>query len=128
VVQVDTRGGSGDVDVEEVLNNEGEGLATGTKRKKHSTAPPAIVQFWRIMSGWELPNPAAETMAKDQFGEWLKLSHVLLVMVGGSVEDERLFSQMNYVKNRLRSKLLLYLPALLALESSEDVHNLHVSV
>jgi hypothetical protein len=43
VVQIDTRSGSGDVDLEEVLNSEGDPLAPGTKRKKQSTAPPSIV-------------------------------------------------------------------------------------
>ena len=39
------------------------------------------------------------------YAEWWKLAEVLVVMVGGSVEDERLFSRMNLVKSYLRNLL-----------------------
>jgi hypothetical protein len=73
------------------------------------------------MSGWELHIQALETVARNQFGKWLRLSqvYILLVMVGGSIEDERLFSQMNDVKNRLRSNLLLCLPHCLRLRAQK---------
>ena len=42
---------------------------------------------------------------KVDCSEYLVLAELALVMVPGSVEDERLFSAMNFMKNDLRNKL-----------------------
>ena len=41
----------------------------------------------------------------ERVSEWIKLAELAMVMVGGSVEDERLFSTMDFVKNKLRNRL-----------------------
>lgn len=37
--------------------------------------------------------------------EWIGLAELVFVMVGGSVEDERKFSAMSFIKNKQRNKL-----------------------
>jgi hypothetical protein len=56
----------------------------------------SIFIFLRIIS----KHPHAKLVT-----EWLKVAEFALVMVPGSVEDERLFSIMNLIKNELRNRL-----------------------
>jgi hypothetical protein len=37
--------------------------------------------------------------------EWMKLAELALVMVPGSVKDERVFSEMDYIKDARRNRL-----------------------
>jgi hypothetical protein len=67
------------------------------KNKKASREEPRLVSiFLRIIS----KHPHAKLVT-----EWLKVAEIALVMVPGSVEDERLFSIMNLIKNELRNRL-----------------------
>jgi hypothetical protein len=56
-----------------------------------------VTQMWRLMSA--LP------LFQLHCSEWSVLAEVVLVMVGVSVEDERVFSAMNFIKNALRNRL-----------------------
>ena len=38
--------------------------------------------------------------------EWLNVSKIALVMIHVSVEDERLFSALNYIKSDIRNRLI----------------------
>ena len=40
---------------------------------------------------------------KYRFGEWVKVAELVMVMVLGSVEDERMFSTLKYICNPKRS-------------------------
>ena len=41
-----------------------------------------------------------------QCPEWTRLAELALVIVPGSVEDERVFSAMNFIKSALRNRLV----------------------
>jgi hypothetical protein len=43
--------------------------------------------------------------ARDWFGEWVKLAELVMVMIPGSVEDERMFSTPKYIRNPQRNRL-----------------------
>jgi hypothetical protein len=43
--------------------------------------------------------------AWDRFGEWVKVAELVMVMVPGSVEDERMFSTLKYICNPQRIRL-----------------------
>jgi len=43
--------------------------------------------------------------AQLHFGAWVKLAELVMVMVPGSVEDERMFSTLKYICNPQRNKL-----------------------
>ena len=36
--------------------------------------------------------------ARDRFGEWFKVAESVMVMVPGSVKDERIFSTLKYIR------------------------------
>jgi hypothetical protein len=54
---------------------------------------------------------------KVECSEWLKLVRCVLVLVVVSVEDERLFSAMNFVRNRLRKALTVHLELCLSMKT-----------
>ena len=43
--------------------------------------------------------------ARDWFGEWVKLAELVMVMIPGSVEDERMVSTLKYICNPQRNRL-----------------------
>jgi hypothetical protein len=47
-------------------------------------APLSAKEFWR---------EATRLGARDRFGEWVKVAELVMVMVPGSVEDERVFRE-----------------------------------
>ena len=62
-----------------------------------SDGAPQITRFWRLL--------VASPSFVVRITEFTKLAKMGIVMVGGSVEDERTFSVMNCVKTRLRNRL-----------------------
>jgi hypothetical protein len=79
--------------------------------------PPAIKQFWNEIGC--MPSVAAT------FPEFIRLVQIAMVMVGGSVQDERVFSTLAFIKNDLRSCLLEeHLDACLVLYTSKDAFTL----
>ena len=61
------------------------------------TALNPITKLWRNLDH----NPA---LVKS-FGEYVKLAHIAMVLVLGSVEDERTFSLVTFLKNKIRNRL-----------------------
>jgi len=57
---------------------------------------PLTTKFWR---------QASSLGGLHRYPEWMKFAEVVLVMVPGSVEDERMFSAMKYLKNPQRNRL-----------------------
>ncbi len=45
--------------------------------------------------------------------EWLKFTEFFMVMVLGSVEDEKCFSTLSFIKNKLRNRLVKHLDLIL---------------
>lgn len=65
------------------------------------TGGEAVTAFWRLMS--------STPYWRESISEFEKLAEIAMVMVGGSVQDERAFSHMNYLKNKLRNRLNAHL-------------------
>lgn len=53
------------------------------------------------------------------FSEWGKLAEIAIAMVGGTVNDERTFSEMNLVTGDQRGKLTKNLELCVRLQSSQ---------
>lgn len=65
--------------------------------KPAAHARSATSEMWELFT----QNP----LYRDKFPEYAKLAQLVLVMVGGSVENERTFSTLTHVKNDLRNRL-----------------------
>jgi hypothetical protein len=52
--------------------------------------------------------------------EWSVLAEVVLVMVGVSVEGERVFSALNFIKNELRNRLGTHLECCVRMKVQND--------
>jgi len=52
---------------------------------------------------WESVNSCVDLNMK--ISEWMKLAHIGLVRVPGSVEEERLFSKLAYIRDKQRNRL-----------------------
>ena len=59
-------------------------------------APLSAKEFW---------GQATRLGAWDRFGEWVKVAELVMVMVPGSVEDERMISTFKYIRNPQRNRL-----------------------
>lgn len=58
--------------------------------------PSPASMFWRVL---------AVGQGRIKFPEYVKLAKLTLTMVGGSIEEERSFSSMNYIKSLIRNRL-----------------------
>ena len=63
--------------------------------------PGFTTMFWRRLM--------ATSMAAANLSEWAVLAELALVMVPGSVEAERMFSTLSFLKNKLRNRLTTHL-------------------
>jgi hypothetical protein len=52
----------------------------------------------------------ANSLLRHAFPEYFRLATMALTLVLGSVEDERAFSTVSFVKGKLRNKLVEHLP------------------
>ena len=78
------------------LSEESQEAVEWRRRKKRKrSGPPRTTAFWRALSN--SPGQA------DAISEWLKLGHLCLAQVHGSIEDERAFSAMGFIKNKTRN-------------------------
>jgi hypothetical protein len=64
--------------------------------QKHITLNP-VTRLWRSID--------ANSFLRHSLSEWLIVAEIAIVMVLGSVEDERTFSTVSFMKNRLRNRL-----------------------
>jgi hypothetical protein len=73
--------------------------AAGEKRKRPERPKVArTTRFWLALDG----GGGAQA---DSISEWIKLAQLALVQVHGSIEDERMFSAMAYLKSKHRNRL-----------------------
>ncbi|NCB23801.1 MAG: hypothetical protein EOM56_13415, partial [Deltaproteobacteria bacterium] len=56
-----------------------------------------MTQFWRLLT--------RNKAAAEHYSEWVAFAKLAIVMVPGSVEEERVFSAMNFLKNQTRNSL-----------------------
>jgi 2-C-methyl-D-erythritol 4-phosphate cytidylyltransferase len=56
-----------------------------------------LTKLWRIIDD--------STMLQHGLSEYLKLAEVAIVLVLGSVEDERIFSTLSFMKDKLHNRL-----------------------
>jgi 2-C-methyl-D-erythritol 4-phosphate cytidylyltransferase len=56
-----------------------------------------LTKLWRIIDD--------STMLQHGLSEYLKLAEVEIVLVIGSVEDERIFSTLSFMKDKLHNRL-----------------------
>ena len=59
-------------------------LIRSQNQHQPTPAPLSAKEFWR---------EATRLGARDRFGEWVKVAELVMVMVPGSVEDERVFRE-----------------------------------
>ena len=77
----------------QTLLQQAAAMSLITSQKQHTPPPPAPLsakEFW---------GEATCLRARDRFGEWVKIAELVMVMVPGSVEDERMFSTLRYIRN-----------------------------
>jgi hypothetical protein len=78
-------------------DDDGAAAATPKKKKKKERGPSKAQLFWRAMSSGT---------AGSYFEEWMVMAKLAFTMVPGSVEEERMFSAMKFLKNPQRNRLL----------------------
>ena len=81
-------------------SRDDESASTGQPAKKQAAEKASVAG-----SAAEFFAKQCATGARFRYPEWLKLAELVLVLVPGSVEDERVFSSMKYLKNPQRSSL-----------------------
>lgn len=59
---------------------------------------PKLTEFWRAMT-------MRPDHAHSRIADYVKFAEILVVLVGGSVEDERVFSSVSFVLGKLRHSL-----------------------
>ena len=69
-----------------------------TKEEKEAEQVSVMEQFWQFIM-------AAKEEARNKVGDFAKLAEILIVMVAGSIEDERLFSILNYILGKYRQSI-----------------------
>ena len=76
------------------------GAGAGKPRRKRRAPKdvPLLVRFWRALM-------RVAAYRNLHVGEFAKLAEIMMCMVGTSVEDERLFSILAFVHNKLRNRL-----------------------
>jgi len=80
-------------------------VPTGKRRKPCCSKPVSLITSHNQHSPPQTPLSANEFWgkatrlgARDRFGEWVKVAESVMVMVPGSVEDERMFSTLKYIR------------------------------
>ena len=58
-------------------------------------------------------------LLRQKLSEYLKIAELAVVTVLGSVEDERTFSTLNFMKNKLRNRLSTHLPVVVGMHAQD---------
>jgi hypothetical protein len=66
-----------------------------------------LTKFWRVVD--------TSSMLRHGLSEYLKLAEIATVLVLGSVEDERTFSILSFMKDKLRNRLQAHLPLVVSM-------------
>jgi hypothetical protein len=76
-----------------------------------------LTKLWRMIDG--------NTMLRYGLSEYLKLAEVAIVLVLGSVEDERTFSTLSFMKDKLHNQLQSHLPMVVTMHGQTffDINN-----
>lgn len=82
------------------LAAKGDSSLNSTNTSKASSEPPTQSPTSKM---WEMFT--ANQKCSDEFPEFAKLAEIVLVMVGGSVENERTFSSLAFIKSEQRNRL-----------------------
>jgi hypothetical protein len=56
-------------------------------------------------------------MLRHGLSEYIKLAEIAVVLVLGSVEDERTFSTLSFMKDKLRNRLQTHLPLVVSMHN-----------
>ena len=59
----------------------------------------------------------ANSLLRQKLSEYLKIAELAVVTVLGSVEDERTFSTLNFMKNKLKNRLSTHLPVVVGMHA-----------
>jgi len=78
--------------------------AASSSAESDSEPEPALLPS-PALSAQEFWREATRLGAQLHFGAWVKLAELAMVMVPGSVENERMFSTLKYIRNPQRNKL-----------------------
>jgi hypothetical protein len=78
-------------------------------QKPHHVNP--VTKLWRSIN--------ANSYLKHSLSEYLKVAEIAIVMVLGSVQDERTFSTVSFMKTKLRNRLTTNLPMVVAFKSQK---------
>ena len=78
--------------------------AASSSAESDSEPEPALL-LSPALSAQEFWREATRLGAQLHFGAWVKLAELAMVMVPGSVENERMFSTLKYIRNPQRNKL-----------------------
>ena len=70
-----------------------------------------LTRLWRRIE--------ANGLLRNKLSEYLKIVELAVVTVLGSVEDERTFSTLSFMKNRLRNRLSTHLPLVVGMHAQE---------
>lgn len=74
-----------------------------------------LTRLWRLLN--------ANSLTNHLFPEYVKLAEIAVVHVLGSVEDERCFSSLGFLKNKVRNSLDEHLPLVVTM-FSQKIYNL----
>jgi len=90
-------------------------LAMSTNSKKHMEPPfdlNPLTRLWRYLD-------SCTVLRVKAFPEFYKLAEIAIVQVLGSVEDERCFSSLAFLKNKLRNSLDTHLECVVGMYSQK---------
>jgi hypothetical protein len=75
-----------------------------------------LTKLWRVVD--------TSSMLQHGLSEYLKLAEIATVLVLGSVEDERTFSTLSFMKDKLRNHLQTHLPLVVSMHGQNfyDIH------
>jgi hypothetical protein len=60
-----------------------------------------LTKLWRVVEN--------SSMLRHGLSEYIKLAEIAVVLILGSVEDERMFSTLSFMKDKLRNRLQTHL-------------------
>ena len=78
------------------------------------TALNPLTRLWRRLE--------ASRLLRHKLSEYLKVVELVVITVLGSVKDERTFSTLPFMKNKLRNRLSVHLPLVMAVHAQEHYH------
>ena len=70
-----------------------------------------LTRLWRRIE--------ANALLRNKLSEYMKIVELAVVTVLGSVEDERTFSTLSFMKNRLRNRLSTHLPLVVGMHAQD---------